>query len=266
MNESIDYAEMLEIPVSTVNVVRKKSRKKRIEPEDIKEEVLKTVNERVEETTQEPVSPEQSERQNVLDGRIATSEDLTEDYDYTEQPYVKPKSKFFDGKIITAQFIAVLVLAATIFLTNIFWKDSAINTFFNNLLNPVESVVEDDRIYSQLTMGSIVNDDSISITVAENGVLSFTGECSVYSACDGKILSVEEKDGLYTIVVEHTSSFTTQFSNLSNVYFSEGDTVYSTIPVGYSNGQNTVSVSMFDSGNMINAYTVNEDNGIVWNA
>ena len=49
MSERIDYAEMLEIPVSTVNVVRKKSKKKRAETDDLKDQVVKAVNERVSE-------------------------------------------------------------------------------------------------------------------------------------------------------------------------------------------------------------------------
>ena len=46
MSEQIDYAEMLEIPVSTLNVTKKKSRKKR-EP-DLKEQAVAAVNERAE--------------------------------------------------------------------------------------------------------------------------------------------------------------------------------------------------------------------------
>ena len=56
MNQELDYAEMLEIPVSTVNVVKKKSFFKRRRPakteqeqlpEDLKERVVESVNERV---------------------------------------------------------------------------------------------------------------------------------------------------------------------------------------------------------------------------
>ena len=53
MNEQLDYAEMLEIPVNTVNVVKKKSifkRKQKQQPEmqdDLKAQVVESVNERV---------------------------------------------------------------------------------------------------------------------------------------------------------------------------------------------------------------------------
>ena len=49
MNEQLDYAEMLEIPVNTVNVTKKKSifkRKQKNQPQqdDIKERVVESVN------------------------------------------------------------------------------------------------------------------------------------------------------------------------------------------------------------------------------
>lgn len=264
MNEQIDYAEMLEIPVSTVNVVRKKSRKKRTEPEDLKDRVVQTVNERVrEEVVDAPIEEE------LAATRVAASENLTEPIAEETPAPVKEKKKFFDSKILVAQFVAVLALCATIFLTNIFWKQSAINTFFAGLLNPAEQVQTetDDRVYTQLTAGSVVSDDSIVCAVSETGVLSFTGECSVYSPCSGKITDVAQgENGLYTVTIEHTGKFSTRISDLSRVYAAKGDNVYANIPVGYSAGEQAVSVSMFDQGNLISAYTVNENNDIVWNA
>ena len=46
MNDTIDYAEMLEIPVNTLNVTKKRSKKRR-EEEDLKERVLDSVNEKM---------------------------------------------------------------------------------------------------------------------------------------------------------------------------------------------------------------------------
>ena len=53
MSETIDYAEMLEIPVSTLNVTKKRSKKKREPEADLKERVVETVNERMEGETEE---------------------------------------------------------------------------------------------------------------------------------------------------------------------------------------------------------------------
>ena len=79
MNEELDYAEMLEIPVNTVNVVKKKSifkrRQKQTEPEfpqdDLKEQVLESVNERVgayveSEDVSDPPKPEKKKLGAVL--------------------------------------------------------------------------------------------------------------------------------------------------------------------------------------------------------
>lgn len=98
MSERIDYAEMLEIPVSTVNVVRKKSKKKRAETDDLKDQVVKAVNERVSEGD---FSEEKSEEV-LSETRYAASEDLSEEYGLEEPDAapVKVKGKFFDSKIL----------------------------------------------------------------------------------------------------------------------------------------------------------------------
>ena len=46
MNEEMEYAEMLEIPVSTVNVVRKKSKRK--QSKGLQESLISQVNEKIE--------------------------------------------------------------------------------------------------------------------------------------------------------------------------------------------------------------------------
>ncbi|MDE6557952.1 MAG: hypothetical protein K2K39_02480, partial [Clostridia bacterium] len=70
MNEGLEYAQMLEIPVSTVNVVKKKSlfSRKAKPADDLKDRVVDSVNERLGEI------PE-TETENL--GFVQT-EDLTE--------------------------------------------------------------------------------------------------------------------------------------------------------------------------------------------
>ncbi len=257
MSENIDYAEMLEIPVNTLNVVKKKGRKRK--EEDLKDRAVREVNERMEEARrEEPVlneaAPESAQE------RVAESEDIT---DYSSEPEQKPQKKFFDSRVLIAEFAAVCALVALILLTNIFMPNSAINTFFAGLTEPQEIVYEDDRTYSELTLGSVVSED-IACTVTD-GVLTFTGECSVYAPYGGTVQSVAETDGVYTVEIEHTASFTSVITGLSSVYWAAGDTVYSTIPVGYSDGAGEVSVRMYDGGSLISAYSVNEENDIVWN-
>lgn len=264
MSESIDYAEMLEIPVNTLNVVKKKGRKKK--DDDLKNRVVQEVNERMQEEAQsvpagEGQAPVFSEGGEPLSNeRVAGSEDVT---DYVSDAAEKPKKKFFDSRVLIAEFAAVCALVALILLTNIFMPNSAINTFFAGLTDTEETVYEDDRVYSELTLGSVVSDD-IECTVTD-GVLTFTGECSVYAPYGGTVQSVSETDGVYTVEIEHTTSFTSVITGLSSAYWAAGDTVYSTIPVGYSDGAGEVSVRLYDAGSLISSYSVNEENDIVWN-
>ena len=65
MNGSIDYAEMLEIPVNTLNVTKKRGKKRRGEAEDLKERALGSVNEKVAEAEGE--QPRVAEEEKVLD-------------------------------------------------------------------------------------------------------------------------------------------------------------------------------------------------------
>lgn len=255
MSETIDYAEMLEIPVSTLNVTKKRSKKKKEGETELKDRVVESVNERV---GAEPESP------------VASGENVT---DYGEQPYAyaeeKPArahKKFLENRLLMAEFVAAIALCAAILLTNIFWPASAINTFFRGLIEgEPAAAAPDDRSYSELTLGSVVSDDGIVCSVSETGVLTFTGECSVYAPYGGTVQSVLENEGTYTMEIEHTTSFSTVIAGLTSAYLVAGDAVYATIPVGYCAGGN-ISVSMYDGGTLISAYTVNENNDIVWNA
>ena len=63
MSDTIDYAEMLEIPVNTLNVTKKRSKKRR-ETEDLKERVLESVNEKLDAEEEEP---RVAQEENVVD-------------------------------------------------------------------------------------------------------------------------------------------------------------------------------------------------------
>lgn len=257
MSEQIDYAEMLEIPVSTLNVTKKKSRKKR-EP-DLKERAVAAVNERAE--------GYEAHTEDALPPEAPAAEANVVDYGEGAVPEEKPRKKFLDSKLLVAEFAAVLGLVALILLTNIFWQDSAINTFFAGLVNPQEEAVQtiDERTYSELTLGSVVSDESVDCAVSDTGILSFTAECSVYAPYTGTVTNVSQgEDGLYTIEVGHTASFSSVSSGLTYAYFAAGDAVYPTIPIGYSDGSAQVSVALYDAGTLIQSYSVDENNDIVW--
>ena len=113
MDEELDYAEMLEIPVETVTVKRKEKRKKlfRDGEEDLQDRLVEQVNDRMEES----------------DPAFAESKPI----ERAEEP-VNRRREGWGRKIVLAEFVAVIALCATIFLTNIFMTDSAINTFVSD--------------------------------------------------------------------------------------------------------------------------------------
>lgn len=257
MSEPIDYAEMLEIPVSTLNVTKKRSRKKR-EP-DLKERAVAAANERAEERGPEAAP--------LAEPAAPAAEENVVDYGEGAVPEQKPRKKFLDSKLLVAEFAAVIGLVALILLTNVFWQDSAINTFFAGLVDPQPEAVQtvDDRVYSELTLGSVVSDESVGCAVSEEGILSFTAECSVYAPYGGTVTNVSQgEDGLFTVEVGHTASFSSVFSGLTYAYATAGETVYPTIPLGYSDGSAAVSVALYDAGTLIQSYSVDENNDIVW--
>ena len=84
---------------------------------------------------------------------------------------------------------------------------------------------------------------------------------SIYSPCNGTVESVLENDGLYTVTIEHSNSFSTVISGLECVYSKVGDNVYQNVPVGYSS--KNAEVSMFSSDVILTGYIIS-GNQIVW--
>lgn len=246
MNEELDYAQMLEIPVNTVNVVKKRSLfpKKSKKETDLKDEVVEKVNER----EGERFDPSAS---------FVSAENISE-----EPLQISESKKGIAGKIILAEAVAACLIAAGIFLTNIFVPDTVINTFMGSLT----AVEETEAAYTDFTLTSPVSELSdAEIAVSAAGVITFTDKTAVYPVCDGEISEVTESDGLYTVKIAHTSTFSSVITGLTNVYSSVGEEVASNLPFAYSSGENEVSVSMYDGETLLNCYTLS---GAVpvWNA
>ena len=251
MEQELDYAEMLEIPVNTVNVVKKKglnlfkrrTEKEQPQEEDLKDMVVENVNERM--------------------GAYVYAEDVSD-------PPVEEKKKRFDwlnkdkGTIVLiSELAAACALAVAIFLTNLFMPSSLINTFVGALGSGAPAA---EPAYTDFTLTSVVSDFSdAEITVAENGVLSFTAEGAVYPVCKGKISSVTEKDGKYTVQIAHTSTFSSVITGLTQVYSANGTEVAANLPFGYSDGSGEVQVSMYDGETLLNCYKLSGEVP-VWNS
>ena len=239
MNEELDYAEMLEIPVNTVNVVKKKSifkRKKQPRQDDLKEQVVESVNERV--------------------GAYVISEDVS-DPPKPEKPKLKSVLKNDKaGIVLMSEAILVGVIALAIFVTNIFLPNTVINTF----LSSFSQTAAEEPVYSEFKLAPVVSELSdAEMVVSDAGVLSFTAEGSVYPICNGNVSKVYDNEGLYTVEIAHTSTFTSVVTGLSIVYSAVGTAVRSNIPVGYSDGQAEVRVSLYDNGTLLNCFTLSDE-------
>ena len=229
MNEQLDYAEMLEIPVNTVNVTKKKSvfkRKQKAAPQDdIKERVVESVNERM--------------------GAYVVSEDVS------DPPKPEKVRTVNDGKrdkksvILWTEAALVAIIAIAIFITNLLVPTTVINTF----LGSFSKTTVEEPVYSELTLTSIVGDFSdAQVTLNANGALCVLAEGSVYPVCDGTVSSVTELGGTYTMEIAHTSTFKSVITGLTDAYSAVGTKVEQNIPVGYSDGQVEVKVTLYDNG------------------
>ena len=239
----LDYAEMLEIPVSTVNVTKKKSFFKRKENprEDLKERVVDSVNERV--------------------GAYVEAENLSEPV--VEQPKISFK-RDRESIILFSEIAAVCVIAMAIFLTNIFMPTSVINTFISSITNNAQPTVE--PTYNELKLSSVVSSFSdADVMITDDGVLFFTAEGSVYPVCDGTISSVNRHDDKYVVKIAHTSSFSSVITGLSCVYLGAGDKAQANLPLGYSDGQNEVKISLYDGDTLLNCFSLSGEVP-VWNS
>lgn len=311
MNEEIEYAEMLEIPVSTVNVVRKNRRRKKnaateptsLPPADIplKDSVIAQVNGRLNDDT--PIRSEQITADAELFAESANSEgridfdppldridtvrlystegkrsrwkknrltpenyelETENDGDRYELNEETRASKAF-RIALSAEFAVACALCGAIFLTNVFMPNSAINTFFRALSDPTTQAA-DTRAYSDFTLSPVVSELSdAELTLSPAGILSFTDECCVYPAANGKVSEVVSANGeTYSVKIQYSDTFTGVINGLSNVYYAVGDEVKANIPVGYTSGETEVQVTMYSDGALLNCFELTEENCLAW--
>ena len=332
MDEEMEYAEMLEIPVSTVNVTKKKTRKSK-KSTDLKEQVISkvnvaspantnTVNSANEETPSQggitapnlcatyqtaqdnpsaaefsenlvivessPIAIPRKKKQPFFSRVFGKTEDTWEDefsqpqpknlsqnaeddslpiYNYNLWKQSKESNSTAQEKrhslIVAIEFAACFALCLGIFLTNVFLPSSAINTFFRSL-NATEDPV-DTRTYTDFSLSSILSEEDAELTLSEAGILSFTEAGCVYPAADGTVDSVtQNSDGTWTVKIAHSATFSEVISGLSYASCSQGSAVKANIPLGYSDGNAEVQVSMYDSGALLNCFYVTESGNLAW--
>ena len=164
--------------------------------------------------------------------------------------------------IVGIEFAACFALCLGIFLTNVFMPNSAINTFFRSL-GSVEQT--DSRTYADFTLSSILSEEDAEFTLSPAGILSFREAGCVYPAVDGTVETVvQNSDGTWTVKIAHSDTFSEIISGLSYLSCSVGSTVKSNVPVGYSDGNAEVQVSMYEAGALLNCFTLTENGTLVW--
>lgn len=262
MNEEIEYAEMLEIPVSTVNVIRKNKKGKRAETNDsLKEKTISLVNESAS-FNPESASAEYSDlfKENINEAN-AYPFNFDDSAPFTPSHFRKDK---IQSIILKAEFGVACALCMGIFLTNVWMPKSAINTFFRSLVPEKETV--DERDYTDFTLSSVLGASSeAQMTLSPTGILTFTQEGCVYPTADGTVSEVtQDENGKFIVKIAHTDSFSGIIDGLDYVYYAVGQTVKHNVPVGYSNGENEVQVTMYSDGNLLNCFAVTEDNALEW--
>ena len=296
MNEEIEYAEMLEIPVSTVNVVRKKRAKRRkatpVNNTNLKDTVIAQVNDKLLSDEQEKITAEAelfaesaNSEGSVRFDDVPERVDTVRLYAQNERPFLdKDFAEFEENEggryafneetprnknariVLGVEFAVACALCGGIFLTNVFMPNSAINTFFRTLNETPAIVTIDDRPYTDFTLSSIVSELSdTELNLSPTGILTFTDTCCVYPAADGKVSAVTANaDGTYTLKIAHSDSFTGVIEGLNTVYYALGDEVKANVPVGFTTGEKEVQVTMYSQGALLNCYQLTEENCLAW--
>ena len=277
MNEKLQYATMLEIPVNTCNVTlktgkRKKSSRKKVKnPEEVKEELMSKINsEQFNEENSAMDLQNQAEEYKDAINDVGMPEDVqdesqvyadSEEQTVSVKPIEQPKKKF-RFSIIATQFVIIGVLVTTIFLTNVFNANSGINVFFRNVFGGEQTNVVDQRTHDEFAPVLAVGD--MSDVSLSDGVMTFSGEGSVYAPCNGKITSVaQDGNGRYILEITHSENFKSVISGIDLAYAGLDDTVYSNIPVGYVSADGATMCFKGGDGTVISDYEI-VDGSIVW--
>ncbi|MBQ8427621.1 MAG: hypothetical protein IJX18_00020 [Clostridia bacterium] len=262
MNEEIEYAEMLEIPVSTVNVVKRRAKNKKHPA--LQQSLIRQVNERVP-FSDEPLPAEES---GDFSTRLIQDEPLPPRKSPTrflKDAHAQERTPSKVGRIVYGvEFACACALCLGIFLTNVFLPGSAINTFFRSMTTT--PATEDNRVFSDFTLSSVVGDRSAAtVSVSPEGVVSFTAEGCVYPAVDGKVTDVvENTEGKYTVKLEHSPTFTSVIDGVDQVYYQIGEEVKHNVPVAFSDGETEVQVTMYEDGELLDCLQLDEQNCLVW--
>ena len=286
MNDKLQYAEMLEIPVNTCSVTYKPTKKRLFGGKNLLDEVKAKLVKKVNQEGEKPFenSPQnteilpdekanlsvvQTENLGEYSAEIQTENgvEFNENYGETTTATVRkisPKSKK-KISVIGVQLIVIGALIATIFLTSALLPNSGINAFFTGVFeteNLQSGVQVDNRNYKEFT--AVLPTQNLDGVTLNDGVMTLNQKGSVYAPCKGKVSKVfEDGNGKITLEITHNDNFKTVFSGIDYAYFTVGSEVFSTIPVGYASLSGATACFIGENGETITGYTLGE-NGVIW--
>lgn len=259
---------MLDIPVNSCNITyapvkKKRGRSKKAkQPEDVKKELLDKVNgAQADEIPAEEPMRGYADNASVIDAETMIPVSA-------ENPKKRGnKTHGFKFTIITAQFILIGALVATIFLTNAFYKNSGINAFMRSVFTSADKA--DDAKTDARTYGDfkpVISYGEGNAPVIENGIMTITGKGSVYTPYDGTVTKVTvDGAGKYSLEIAHSDNFKSVISGLDHAYAEINDKVFGNIPVGYA-GENGIQMCFLGNDDaMITEYSL-DGNAVVWKA
>ena len=286
MNETPNYADMIEIPVQTSSVTvveptKKRIKKKRKTVEELKDEVIKKVNletERYEEfknsakNNQNESDIDLTEKERALIDKIKNGVEL-DDIDNSfngelpldsepilEKPEVntvtiktrsqKPSIK----KKLVAICCIIFVFAVAVTSSVLIADKLSLPTLFSS----PEEVIDKYTVFNATIPSKVI--DSVTL---KDGVMSVSSKGAIYSLADGVVSSIATDGESFTVEITHGEDFKTVFSGMDLTYFSVGEKVYKTLPLGYSNGETAYTVSLYSASGLITDYSLKGDT-IVW--
>ena len=244
-----DYAEMIELPVSTCEMVVVQKKKRNIFKGKFFQRKKKQPDQEVGQvpTIVEVAGDAPPQTQTI---------DTPPVIEAAQKPKKEPMAKRFKFSLVGAEVAAIFILVVAILLTNIFWENSGINVLIRSVFGTNQTT--DQRVYGDFTVFAPSKATSMSV---EEGVITVNGKAAVYAPADGVVESVVERDGVFTLTIRHSESFTSVVAGADAAYVSEGETVYANIPVAHTAGGATVT--MYDNGSLITTFMLDGVN-IVW--
>lgn len=252
MNDnSIEYAKMIEIPINSCEYHTNK--KPRFFS---KKNFIKRVNENILSDQQTDLAQQSSFEEGDA---LPTANNIVLKKIESEDSTKTSRKEAIKSKIITAQIITVFTLAVAIVLTNIFWENSGMNTLFKSVFAGNEQNV-DDRSAEDFSLILPIKSEGVTL---ENGVVTVSGEYSLYPVCEGKISKIERaSDGTFTLTIEHSDNFSSIIEGADFVYFSEGEEVNKSVPVCHT--ATLAKVYLYENGSLLTDLVAIE-NSLVFN-